>query len=77
MDCSLTAIEYIKEVGEYIKTSDGKITASQLMERFLFDGTMQWSRIEKLSGGEKRRLYLLRVLMSEPNVLTAYGAFSL
>ena len=69
MDCSLTAIEYIKEVGEYIKTSDGKITASQLMERFLFDGTMQWSRIEKLSGGEKRRLYLLRVLMSEPNVL--------
>lgn len=69
MDCSLTAIEYIKEVGEYIKTSDGRITASQLMERFLFDGTMQWSKIEKLSGGEKRRLYLLRVLMSEPNVL--------
>lgn len=69
MDCALTAIEYIKEVGEYIKTSDGRITASQLMERFLFDGTMQWSKIEKLSGGEKRRLYLLRVLMSEPNVL--------
>lgn len=69
MDCSLTAIDYIKEVGEYIKTSDGRITASQLMERFLFDGTMQWSKIEKLSGGEKRRLYLLRVLMSEPNVL--------
>lgn len=69
MDCSLTAIEYIKEAGEYIKTSDGRITASQLMERFLFDGTMQWSKIEKLSGGEKRRLYLLRVLMSEPNVL--------
>lgn len=69
MDCSLTAIEYIKEAGEYIKTSDDRITASQLMERFLFDGTMQWSKIEKLSGGEKRRLYLLRVLMSEPNVL--------
>ena len=69
MDDSLTAIDYIKEVGEYIKTSDGRITASQMMERFLFDGTMQWSKIEKLSGGEKRRLYLLRVLMSEPNVL--------
>lgn len=69
MDDSLTAIDYIKEVGEYIKTSDGRITASQMMERFLFDGAMQWSRIEKLSGGEKRRLYLLRVLMNEPNVL--------
>lgn len=69
MDASLTAIEYIKEVGEYIKTSDGRITASQMMERFLFDGTMQWSKIEKFSGGEKRRLYLLRVLMNEPNVL--------
>ncbi|MDD7079033.1 MAG: ABC-F family ATP-binding cassette domain-containing protein [Lachnospiraceae bacterium] len=69
MDDSLIAIDYIKEVGEYIKTSDGRITASQMMERFLFDGTMQWSKIEKLSGGEKRRLYLLRVLMSEPNVL--------
>ena len=69
MDCSLTAIDYIREVGEYIRTSDGRITASQMMERFLFDGTMQWSKIEKLSGGEKRRLFLLRVLMSEPNVL--------
>ena len=45
------------------------MTASALMERFLFDGTMQWSRIEKLSGGEKRRLYLLRILMGAPNVL--------
>lgn len=69
MDDSLTAIEYIKEVGEYVKTSDGRITASQMLERFLFDGVMQWSKIEKLSGGEKRRLYLLRVLMGEPNVL--------
>lgn len=69
MDESLIAIDYIKEVGEYIKTRDGRITASQMMERFLFDGTMQWSRIEKFSGGEKRRLYLLRLLMSEPNVL--------
>ena len=69
MDTSLTAIEYVREVGEYIQTADGRITASQMMERFLFDGTMQWSKIEKLSGGEKRRLYLMRVLMSGPNVL--------
>jgi ATP-binding cassette subfamily F protein uup len=69
MDDNLTAIEYVKEVGEYVKTSDGRITASQMLERFLFDGTMQWSKIGKLSGGEKRRLYLMRVLMSEPNVL--------
>ncbi len=69
MDESLKAIDYVKEVGEYIETPEGKMTASALMERFLFDGTMQWSRIEKLSGGEKRRLYLLRILMGAPNVL--------
>ncbi|GCA67583.1 multidrug ABC transporter ATP-binding protein [Mediterraneibacter butyricigenes] len=69
MDESLKVIDYVKEVGEYITTSDGKITAAQMLENFLFDGTMQWSKIEKLSGGEKRRLYLLRVLMSAPNVL--------
>lgn len=69
MDDSMKVIDYVKEVGEYITTSDGKITASQMLENFLFDGTMQWSKIEKLSGGEKRRLYLLRVLMSSPNVL--------
>ena len=69
MDESMRVIDYVKEVGEYITTSDGKITASQMLENFLFDGTMQWSKIEKLSGGEKRRLYLLRVLMSAPNVL--------
>ena len=69
MDESLRVIDYVKEVGEYITTSDGKITAAQMLENFLFDGTMQWSKIEKLSGGEKRRLYLLRVLMSAPNVL--------
>ena len=69
MDQSMRVIDYVKEVGEYITTSDGKITASQMLERFLFDGAMQWSRIEKLSGGEKRRLYLLRILMSAPNVL--------
>ena len=69
MDDSEKVIDYVKEVGEYITTPEGKITASQILENFLFDGAMQWSRIEKLSGGEKRRLYLLRVLMSSPNVL--------
>lgn len=69
MDDSMKVIDYVKEVGEYITTSEGKITAAQMLENFLFDGTMQWSKIEKLSGGEKRRLYLLRVLMSSPNVL--------
>ena len=69
MDASMKVIDYVKEVGEYVTTSDGKITASQMLERFLFDGAMQWSKSEKLSGGEKRRLYLMRVLMSAPNVL--------
>lgn len=69
MDASMKVIDYVKEVGEYVTTSEGKITASQMLERFLFDGAMQWSKIEKLSGGEKRRLYLMRVLMSAPNVL--------
>ena len=69
MDASMKVIDYVKEVGEYVTTSDGKITASQMLERFLFNGAMQWSKIEKLSGGEKRRLYLMRVLMSAPNVL--------
>ena len=69
MDTSLKVIDYIKEVGEYVMTSDGKVTASQMLERFLFDGAMQWSQIGKLSGGERRRLYLLRVLMGSPNVL--------
>ena len=69
MDHSMKAIEYVKEFGEYVTTSDGKITASAMLERFLFDGAMQYSKIEKLSGGEKRRLYLLGILMSSPNVL--------
>ena len=69
MDDSMKAIDYVKEAGEYVATSDGRITASQMLERFLFDGAMQWSKIEKLSGGEKRRLYLMRVLMEAPNIL--------
>ncbi len=69
MDDTLKVIDYIREVGEYIETSEGKITASKMLERFLFDGTMQYQLISKLSGGEKRRLYLLRILMASPNVL--------
>ncbi|MDH4615597.1 ABC-F family ATP-binding cassette domain-containing protein [Brevibacillus sp. AY1] len=70
MDEKLRAIEYVKEAAEVISTSDGQtITASQMMERFLFSPHMQWTPISKLSGGEKRRLYLLRTLMGEPNVL--------
>ena len=69
MDDSMKVIDYVKEAGEYIQTSDGRITASQMLERFLFEGAIQWSKIEKLSGGEKRRLYLLWILMSAPNVL--------
>jgi ATP-binding cassette subfamily F protein uup len=70
MDLSLRAIEYVKEEAEVIRTADGSvITASQMMERFLFPPAAQWTPISKLSGGEKRRLYLLRVLMAAPNVL--------
>lgn len=63
-------IDYIKEEGEFVKIADGtKITASQMLERFLFPPSQQYAPINKLSGGEKRRLFLLRVLMSTPNVL--------
>ena len=70
MDERLRAIEYIQEAAHYITLADGsKISASQLMERFLFDGNLQWNFISQLSGGEKRRLFLLRILMEAPNVL--------
>lgn len=69
MDRSLRVIDYIREVAEYIPTKDGKISASMMLERFLFDSAMQYAPVEKLSGGEKRRLYLLKVLMEAPNVL--------
>jgi len=63
-------IDYIKEEGEFIQIADGtKITASQMLERFLFPGNQQYAPIHKLSGGEKRRLFLLRLLMGAPNVL--------
>lgn len=69
MDRNLRVIDYIREVAEYIPTKDGKISASMMLERFLFDSAMQYTPVEKLSGGEKRRLYLLKVLMEAPNVL--------
>ncbi|GAA6619389.1 ABC-F family ATP-binding cassette domain-containing protein [Scytonema sp. NUACC26] len=63
-------IDYIKEEGEFISIADGtRITASQMLERFLFPGNQQYAPIHKLSGGEKRRLFLLRILMGAPNVL--------
>ena len=69
MDGKQRVIDYIKDVAEYVPTKEGRITASQMLERFLFDGAMQYTPIEKLSGGEKRRLYLCKVLMESPNVL--------
>lgn len=70
MNPTMRAIDYIKENSDYIETGDGtRITASQMCERFLFDGNLQYSQIGTLSGGERRRLYLLRVLMDAPNVL--------
>lgn len=70
MDENLRVIEYIKEEANFLPTADGgTITASQMLERFLFSPDLQWTPINKLSGGEKRRLYLLRILMGSPNVL--------
>lgn len=69
MDPNIKVIDYVKSVAEYITTNEGSITASQMLEKFLFTGAMQYSLIGKLSGGEKRRLYLLYVLMGAPNVL--------
>ena len=62
-------LDYIEDTALFVKTNDGTITASQMCERFLFDGSMQHSLIGKLSGGEKRRLYLLKILMEAPNIL--------
>ncbi|MGF1604152.1 MAG: ABC-F family ATP-binding cassette domain-containing protein [Thermosynechococcaceae cyanobacterium] len=63
-------IDYIKDIGEFVKTADGtQISASQMLERFLFPGNQQYAPIHMLSGGEKRRLFLLRILMSAPNML--------
>ena len=69
MDDNQRVIDYVKDIAEYISTRDGKISASQMLERFLFTPDMQYAPIGKLSGGEKRRLYLLGVLSSEINLL--------
>lgn len=69
MNSSQRVIDYIKDVAEFIPTRDGLISASKLLEQFLFDPAMQYAPIEKLSGGEKKRLYLLKVLAAAPNVL--------
>ena len=69
-DSNMRVLEYIKEANNYIETADGqRISAAQMLERFLFPPELQWVPVAKLSGGEKRRLYLLRVLMTAPNVL--------
>ena len=68
-DESERVIDYVKDIAEYIRTEDGLTSASAMCEQFLFDSNMQYTPISKLAGGEKRRLYLLRVLMGAPNVL--------
>ncbi|MDE5563961.1 MAG: ABC-F family ATP-binding cassette domain-containing protein [Oscillospiraceae bacterium] len=69
MNPSLRVIEYIRETADNIQTPEGTITAAKMLERFLFTPELQWNSIEKLSGGERKRLYLLKVLMTAPNVL--------
>lgn len=69
MKPEMRVIDYIKEVAEYVLTTEGKITATRMLEKFLFPSSMQYAPLQKLSGGEKRRLILLRVLMESPNVL--------
>ena len=69
LDLTQRPYDYIHEIAEQVHTSEGTFTASQMLERFLFDGDLQYSRIGALSGGERRRLYLLGVLMGAPNVL--------
>ena len=69
MDQSLRLIDYVRSFAEQIATPDGTITASQMLEKFLFPPDVQWKTIGRISGGERRRLYLLRVLMEAPNIL--------
>ena len=69
LDESARVIDYIKDTAEYIRTGDGLVSASAMCERFLFTPEMQYAPVGKLSGGEKRRLYLLKVLMTAPNVI--------
>ena len=69
MDERERVIDYIKDAAEYVRTSEGLVSASKMLERFLFSSDMQYTPIAKISGGERRRLYLLKVLMQSPNVL--------
>lgn len=69
VDVSLRVIDYIKGIAEIVETTDGKITATQMLERFLFTPDVQYNTIAKLSGGERRRLFLLSILMKAPNIL--------
>ena len=69
LDPERRVIDYIRDTAEYVQTEDGSVSAAMMLERFLFDGSLQYSQIKKLSGGEKRRLYLLKVLMEAPNIL--------
>lgn len=69
MDTSQRVIDYIKDTAENIQTNDGVVTAAKMLERFLFTPELQWNKIEKLSGGERKRLYLLKILMTAPNIL--------
>lgn len=69
MDMNSRVIDYIKEIAQVIETPEGTVTASQMLERYLFTPDLQWNTIGRLSGGERRRLYLLGILMESPNVL--------
>ena len=69
MDGDIRVIDYIRDTAEYIQTAKGQASASQMLERFLFPPELQYTPLNRLSGGEKRRLYLLKVLMEAPNVL--------
>ena len=69
MDPKQKVIDYIRETADRIQTPEGTITAAMMLERFLFTPELQWNIIEKLSGGERKRLYLLKILMTAPNVL--------
>lgn len=69
MDASMRVIDYVKAFGETIQTVSGPVSASQMLERFLFAPDLQWNTIARLSGGERRRLYLLGILMAAPNIL--------
>lgn len=69
MGSNQRVIDYIRDIAEYVPTRDGKITASQMLERFLFTPDMQYAPVSRLSGGEKKRLHLLSILMQAPNFL--------